>query len=76
VVVAGGVVVLGDGVGLDRLGRGVGKVGSVSEGGLVTGEPSMLEWHAVSKAPAVSRAPSSGRAVTRQGYAAGRAGGL
>ena len=73
---AGGAVVLGEGAGLERLGRGVGKVGSVSDGGLVTGAPSMLEWHAVSRAPAVRRAPSSGRAVTRQGYAVCGADGL
>ncbi|BBX27917.1 hypothetical protein GCM10009632_45220 [Mycolicibacterium alvei] len=43
--VLGGVaaVVLGEGAGLDRVGRAVGKLGSVGDCGLVVGVPSMLD---------------------------------
>jgi hypothetical protein len=36
-------VVLGEGAGLDRVGRAVGKLGSVGDCGLVAGVPSMLD---------------------------------
>jgi hypothetical protein len=59
-------VELGAGAGLDRLGRAVGKSGSVGEFGLVTGVPSMPEWQPTSSPPVDSRHPSSNRAFITQ----------
>lgn len=57
-------VVLGGGAGLERVGRAVGKLGSVGDCGLVLGVPSMLDWQPDNSTPTASRAPSDRHAFT------------
>jgi hypothetical protein len=47
-------MVVGGGAAVGRVGRLVGKLGSVGDSGLVTGVPPMIDWHPASNAPVAS----------------------